>query len=452
MKLSDGTYVVTGAAGFTGGHLLNHLHDLGVSVRAVVHRESSAHALRSLGYEVVVADLRDAHAMRRAVNGARGVFHVAALFRQAGLPESEFHAVNATATRTLLDACIDAKVERVIHCSTVGVLGDIAHPPGNEDTPYSPGDMYQRSKMEGELIALDYFGSGKIPGVVIRPAMIFGPGDTRTLKMFRMIERRTFFYVGSGETSVHFIDVRDLARAFSAAMARDSLTGKTYIIAGERHLPLREVAGIIAEELGVPAPWIHLPVRPMQLLGTVCETICTPFRINPPIFRRRVDFFTKNRHFDSSRAARDLEFKPSQTVREEIRDIIKWYRLHGYLHSNTPPTRPLADPDPIQLTNSLTHTAMVREIDGGILFWNLGAEHRYGWKRDEALGTVSHDLLRTRFPKPLDEINEDLIRSGEWRGDLTHTTRNGATVQVSSHWKLHSQPGAASPVVLEQNC
>ncbi len=91
------------------------------------------------------------------------------------------------------------------NASTVGVLGHIEHPPADENTPYQPGDIYQQTKMEGELIALDYFRSGKISGNVIRPGMVYGPGDMRTLKLFSMISKGTFFYVGQGEATVHFV-------------------------------------------------------------------------------------------------------------------------------------------------------------------------------------------------------------------------------------------------------
>jgi len=323
--------LVTGASGFVGGVLVEHLLQLGRPVRAMVRNPAAAPALQQKGAEVVQADLRDAASLQRAVRGVSRVYHIAALFRQAGLPEREYYEVNAEGTRRLLQACTEAGVRRVVHCSTVGVLGHIARPPADESTPYNPGDVYQRSKMEGEKIALEFFRSGRLRGVVIRPAMIYGPGDRRTLKIFRMVARRRFFYVGRGDLEVHFIHVRDLARAFVLAMDHEEINGEVYIIAGERPLPLKEMVGIIARQLGVPAPRIHLPVKPMQWLGSLCEAVCTPLHIPPPIFRRRVDFFTKRRSFDASKAARELGFRPEKTVEEEIAEITDWYRRHGWL-------------------------------------------------------------------------------------------------------------------------
>lgn len=330
-EIPPGKMLVTGATGYVGGWLVEHLAGRGYAVRALVRDVGKAERLEKLGVEIAEGDLRDAPSLARAVEGVRGVFHIAAIFRQAGLPGSVYYDVNAEGTRRLFEAAVKAGVRRIVHCSTVGVLGHIERPPATEETPYNPGDVYQRSKMEGEKVALEYFRSGRLGGVVIRPAMVYGPGDTRNLKLWRMIARRRFFYVGPGQCYVHFVDVRDLVRAFELAMQKDHLNGEIYIIAGQKAVPLTVMVNLIADRLGVPHPRWHLPARPVQWLGSICEAVCTPLRIPPPIFRRRVDFFTKSRWFDGSKAARDLGFKPSKTFEEEIAEITDWYRDHGWL-------------------------------------------------------------------------------------------------------------------------
>ena len=198
----------------------------------MVRNPAQAEPLERLGVEVVFADLQKPETLPAAVQGVTNLYHVASLFRAAGLPETVFHDINAEGTRRLLDSAIAAGVKRFVHCSTGGVLGHIKNPPADENAPYNPGDAYQRSKLEGEKIAMEYFRSGKIRGVVIRPAMVYGPGDTRNLKMFRMIARGKFFYVGDGKTKVHFVDVRDLARGFILAMEHDELNAEIYHVPG----------------------------------------------------------------------------------------------------------------------------------------------------------------------------------------------------------------------------
>jgi nucleoside-diphosphate-sugar epimerase len=306
----------------------------GIKVRGMVRREEAMTEVEQMGATPVLADLTDAVSVQRAVEGTAGVYHIAAAFRQAGVPDSYFEEINIGGTRHVFDACIASNVQRVVHCSTVGVISNTTTIPADESTPYSPGDIYQETKMEGEKLALEYFRSGKVSGVVIRPAMIYGPGDTRTLKLFKMVAGRKFFYVGPGDAHVHFIDARDLARAFQLGMERTDLNGEIYIVAGERAFRLHEVVAEIAGYFNVATPRLHLPVKPMQWLGSACEAICEPFGINPPIFRRRVDFFTKERCFDGSRANRELGFEPRQTSVEEIHEICRWYVDHGHISSH----------------------------------------------------------------------------------------------------------------------
>jgi nucleoside-diphosphate-sugar epimerase len=323
--------LVTGANGYVGKEVVEQLVAQGIPVRAMVRDLAKSSELKMPGVEIVVADLLDKESLRKAVSGVYGIFHIGAIFRQAGLPESIFHDVNAEGTRTLFELAIEAGVKRIVHCSTGGVLGHVKNPPGSDTSPYNPGDMYQRSKLEGEKIAMGYFKSEKMRGVVIRPAMIYGPADTRNLKLFKMIARKKFFYVGKGEMSVHFVDVRDLASAFLLAMEKEDLNAQIYHIPGERAVPLKEMVNFIADYLEVPRPGLHLPVKPVQLLGTLCEAVCTPFRIQPPIYRRRVDFFTKNRHFDGTKAARELGYKPARRFEDEVKEITDWYASHSWL-------------------------------------------------------------------------------------------------------------------------
>lgn len=324
-------FLVTGANGFVGRAVTDLLVERGKRVRVLIRDAKHAFELEQKGVEVAFGDLRDRSTLTAAVEGVGGIYHIAAIYREAGVPDQVFFDINAHGTRNLFLEAIDAGVERIIHTSTGGVLGHIANPPGNENTPYNPGDVYQRSKVEGEKIALEFYRSGKMRGCVIRPGMIYGPGDTRHLKMFRMIAKRCFFYVGRGDAWVNFIDIRDLARAFLLAMEAEHINGEIYTIANDTPKKLHEVVSLIANELGVPKPWLHLPVKPMQALGTICETVCTPLGLKPPIFRRRVDFFTKSRYFDPSKAMRELGFRPAQPLEKEIKDTIDWYRAHSWL-------------------------------------------------------------------------------------------------------------------------
>lgn len=324
-------YLVTGAAGFVGSELVRQLLAAGHSVRALVRKTEQLQPLEDAGAEAVLGNITNPEDCVKAMQGVKGVYHIAAMFREADQPDEAYVEANVTGVENVLQAAIETGVERVIHCSTVGVLGHIEKPPGDEQTPYSPGDIYQRTKTEGEKRALETFQEEKVRGVVIRPAMIYGPGDTRTRKLFKMVAKKRFFYVGKGENLVHFIDVRDLARSFMLAMDATDTNAEIYIISGERALSLKEFCGIAAAKLQVPPPKLRLPVKPMQWAGSLCEAICIPLKINPPLYRRRVDFYTKDRSFTSAKAKEQIGFTPAQGVEGEISDIVDDYRERGWL-------------------------------------------------------------------------------------------------------------------------
>jgi nucleoside-diphosphate-sugar epimerase len=327
------TVLVTGAAGFTGRALaLRLIHD-GYKVRGSIRPDGNQDTadLIAAGVEIVQADMGNPADCTRITKGCGYIFHIAALFRRADAPDKEYYRINRDATQDLLDAAQKAGVEKVVHCSTIGVCGHIDTPPANEETPYNPGDIYQITKMEGEKIALEVFRSGQIRGTVIRPASIYGPGDLRLLKLFRMIFRGRFLIIGSGKPTFHTVYIDDLVEGFIRGMESKDADGDLFIIAGEKYVPLNELFRIIANALGVKAPWMRIPAWPVQLLGTIVEKICIPLKVSPPIYRRRVDFFTKSRAFDIAKARKILGYVPKVSLEEGIRRTSEWYRNEGLL-------------------------------------------------------------------------------------------------------------------------
>lgn len=322
-------FLVTGAGGFVGRYLVTHLAKKGVRVRAMVRNPAQVADLEAIADEVVIADLTQPETLRAAAKGTAGIYHIGALFRQAGGGDQLFFDINAKGVENMLEAAIAEGVPRLVLCSTNGVHSHIENPPADENAPFNPTDVYQESKLEGEKIAMRYFSEGRISGAVLRPAMIYGPGDERIGKMFRMIAKGRFFYIGKGEALCHWLDVRDLAEAFRLAMVHDDVNAEAFLIAGRNYRTLKESADEIARQLGVRKPWLHLPVGPMMFAARICEGICLPLGIEPPLFPRRVSFFLKHRAFDISKAQSLLEFQPAQDYAGEIADIIADFRARG---------------------------------------------------------------------------------------------------------------------------
>jgi nucleoside-diphosphate-sugar epimerase len=323
--------LVTGAGGFTGGHLTRALAARGDDVVALVRQKMPAADLQARGIRLAIGDVRDRRAVERAAAGVDVVFHIAAIYRQAGLEDEVYRAVNARAVGEVIRGAAAAGARRVVHCSTVGVHGDVEHPPANEDAPLKPGDIYQITKLEGERIAQQAAAETGIEVVIVRPTGIYGPGDRRLLKLFRGVVRRRFVTLGDGRIFYHLTYIDDLVAGFRLAGEVPAAAGRIYIIAGGEVTTLNELIERIAEVAGVEPPRLHLPVWPFWVAGAACEAVCAPFRVEPPIYRRRVDFFTKSRAFDITRARQELGYAPSVSLREGIARTLDWYRSAGWL-------------------------------------------------------------------------------------------------------------------------
>ena len=323
--------LVTGATGFTGGHLARTLAGRGYDVVALVRDGNRAAPLREAGITVVPGDIRDRAAVARAAAGAEVIYNIAALYRQAGLAAGEYRAVNAEAPGTIVRAAREAGVRRVVHCSTVGVHGDIERPPANEDAPLRPGDVYQVTKLEGERIAREAAAETGTDLVIARPTGIYGPGDRRLLKLFRGVATRRFVVLGNGRIFYHLTYIDDLVEGLRLCGEVPGAVGRTYILAGGEVTTLNELVARIAAVAGVAPPRLRLPVWPFWLAGAACEALCAPLKIEPPIYRRRVDFFTKSRAFDITRARRELGYSPGVSLREGIERTLRWYKEAGWM-------------------------------------------------------------------------------------------------------------------------
>jgi dihydroflavonol-4-reductase len=328
--------LVTGATGFTGGALARALAARCGRVRALVREPARGAPLAASGIEIAAGDLgrlQDSHEqarLRAALDGVDVVYHLAAIYREAGRRADDYRAVNALAVDRIVEAAAAAGARRVVHCSTVGVHGDVERPPANEEAPLRPGDVYQRTKLEGERLARERAAHTGIAVTIARPTGIYGPGDRRLLKLFRAATRR-LPTLGRGEIYYHLTYIDDLVEGLRLCGEHPAAANRTYILAGGEVTTLNALLALIAEAGGVPPPRVHLPVWPFWVAGAVCEAVCLPFGAEPPLYRRRVDFYTKSRAFDITRARQEIGYAPRVGLREGIARTLDWYRAHGWL-------------------------------------------------------------------------------------------------------------------------
>jgi dihydroflavonol-4-reductase len=322
---------LTGASGYTGGRLLRALRARGDDVAALVRPSSLTSPLEASDARLVPGDLADTAALTQLVDGADAVLHVAAVYRTAGHPDSYYREVNVLGTARLLEAARRAGVKRFVHTSTVGVLGHVEHPPADETAALAPGDVYQRTKAEAEILALDFGRRQGLPVTVVRPGAIYGPGETRLLKLFRAIARGRYAIVGSGKPFYHPVYIDDLVDGFLLALSAERAVGETFIVAGPRYVSQRDLAALIARHTGGRVLPFRIPAWPLQMAGTLVEAVCVPLGLEPPLHRRRIEFWVKSRAFSIDKARRLLGYAPRVDLDEGIARTVAAYREAGWL-------------------------------------------------------------------------------------------------------------------------
>lgn len=136
---------------------------------------------------------------------------------------------------------------------------------------------------------------------------------------------------GSGEIFYQLIYIDDLIDGILRCGMEPAAIGNTYILTGNAPVTLNQLVEAIAAVLQVPPPRWRLPVMPLYWAGFACEVLCKPLGINPPLYRRRVDFFRKTRSFDISKAKRELKFEPGVDLKTGLERTAQWYRQQHYL-------------------------------------------------------------------------------------------------------------------------
>ncbi len=324
--------LVTGATGFTGALLTRKLIAAGLEVHAIARPSSNRDGLRGLPVRWHLGQVYDEAVVEQAAAGARYIFHVAAAYREAKYDDATYRLVHVRSTELLARAALRTPgFERFVHVSTVGVHGHIACPPADETYPMRPGDIYQRTKAEAELWLREFAPPRALPFVVVRPAAIYGPGDTRLLKFFRMAARRVLVLLGRSRGLYHLVHVDDLTNVLILAATHPAARNEVVIGGNPECVTLEAMARLVAAELGRPLRIVRLPAAPFFLAADVCERVCRAAGIEPPVHRRRLAFFTKDRSFDTRKLRERLGYRMRFGNVEGIVQTARWYRAQGWL-------------------------------------------------------------------------------------------------------------------------
>jgi dihydroflavonol-4-reductase len=324
--------LVTGATGFIGSRLVLMAREASHEVVAAGQLNNPVETGRSEeladhDVQVMTGSLLDAGFVASLVAGCDAVIHLAAAQHEANVPDEHFERVNVDATRMLLEAAIAAGVTRFVYGSTIGVYGSASEGQLDEDSPPRPENIYGRTKLEAEQLVKSH--GGRIDVVVIRISETYGPGDFRLLKLFRAINRGRFLLVGPCINQRQVIHVDDLSRGLLLGATHVDAVGETFVLAGRETMTTREMVNAIAAALGRPPPRLKVPLWPFSLAAVVLETTLRPLGIQPPLHRRRLDFFRKSFLFSTDKAKNRLGFVPVVTFAEGSRQTARWYAEKG---------------------------------------------------------------------------------------------------------------------------
>ena len=333
--------LVTGATGFLGTHLTRRLLAEGMRVRILARSPAHAKDLASAGAEVVPGDITDASAIRLALADSDVVYHLAGKLYVPGTPLAEYERIHVDGTRTLLACAREQEpLPRIVHCSTTGVLGVTGDVPADENMPYRPTNAYERTKCEAEMLVRAAQRQG-LPAVVVRPGLIYGPGDLHLLGFFRAIQSRMFRPLGYRAVWLHPIFIADMTEAFMRCGRHACAAGECFHIAGCQPVTIGELAETIAAALGVRAPRGVIPLPLAQAVAVLGEALPARLRQRAPLTRSRLDFLTHSRVYDVTKAQSRLGFSAHTPLFAGIAMTTSWYRSMGYLPSRSDEPQPM---------------------------------------------------------------------------------------------------------------
>jgi dihydroflavonol-4-reductase len=324
--------LVTGGTGFVGANVVREILREGGTVRVLARPNGDRRALAGLAVEVCEGDLGDPASLRRAVQGVRTVFHVAADYRLWTRRPEDLYRTNVEGTRAILQVAADSGVRRVVYTSTVGALGIPKDgTPGTETTPVALADMvgpYKTSKFLAEQVAVGFALKG-LPVVIVNPSTPVGPWDVKPTPTGQMIvdflQGKMFATLDTGLNLVH---VRDVARGHLLAAERGHV-GEKYIL-GNTNLTLAEIGTLLAELTGGRPPRLQIPYAVAWLAAGCMEIAARVVGGTPRASLTAVRMARKRMFFSAARAQRELGL-PQTDVREALRDATDWFVEHGYV-------------------------------------------------------------------------------------------------------------------------
>jgi nucleoside-diphosphate-sugar epimerase len=329
--------LVTGATGLVGSALCRRLAGQGRRARALVQTTSDASFLDELGVELTVGDVAEEADCRRAMEGAGRVFHCAAYVSDWAEAE-EMIRINVEGLQAMMDAALEAGVERFVYLSSLVVLGHGPQVDLDESAPVViTGDTYNRTKVMAEDMAFRYHRERGLPITIIRPPYIYGPRDRQFLpRLLATMKRGTFRYIGSGFQPFSLVYVENLVDALMAAAERSEAVGQLYHITDGDPVNRRQLVDAVCDGLGLARPTRSVPYGVAKVACFLMESAYRMLgkREAPLLNRFRLKFMATPLTFSIEKARRELGYEPRFSFKEGMAETLAWWRRREGAHSH----------------------------------------------------------------------------------------------------------------------
>ena len=328
---------VTGGTGFIGSHLVERLVNQGYHVTCLIRQTSNLRWLnhlltsKSSQVELVTGDLHDSEVLAQHLRDADLVFHLAGLTKAPDA--TTYDRVNAEGTKHLIEACLSAQagLDRFVYCSSLAAVGPSRDAtPNTEDVTPQPLTDYGSSKLKGELIVREY--TDRLPITIIRPPAVYGPRDADIFLFFQMINRGVIPILGDAAKLLSLVHVKDLVGGIYTAAVSGRAIGETYFLTdGDIHT-WRAVEGVIADVLEKRPIKVKVPFFLLDWISILTEAAAKMTRQTPTLNRQKVrDLKQRFWICDSTKAQKELGYRPTYFLQKGIQETADWYRANGWL-------------------------------------------------------------------------------------------------------------------------
>lgn len=321
--------LVTGATGFLGKRLVEHLVEKGYPVRALARKLSNLEKLKRLDIEILFGDVADVESLKPAFEGIDYVIHAAA---DTSGNEEDGQLSTIQGTKNIIDLCEQFKIERLIYISSCSVYGVSDYKSGQivteestlERFPLKRGP-YSHAKLEAETFIRQAFGKSSTSIVCLRPGTIIGPGgEIFTPMMGFALGHKMFAIIGTGKFVLPLIYIDNLVEAIINSMEKGSSNGKIYNVIDMDRLTKKDYVDLLLRRLYPKARYIYIPYRLLYLIVLFQEILLKMLRRDPFLTRYRLTSSQKNVIYEISKIRNELNWNATVTAKEALNNIFEF--------------------------------------------------------------------------------------------------------------------------------